>query len=169
MRNRFLALALTTATLAGTANAATGIDFDCDVPADSYSTVAADSVGPAYAVAGTVILVRPRSGNYVPTAGVRFAAIDGGGVGLQLISQGARWKMFDVVLNLREGDKVTRQTFGSVDLSRSLAFRLSVAEQGKVTLSIADRVFEVAGKPLSAVKTAAFCSTGQFKFSGLVL
>lgn len=143
------------------------LSFDCDVPPDHYSSVSEDIVG-SPTISGTVAVVQMRSGKYLPVAGVRLVSSDGiNRVGLQLVAQSMNAKQFDVVLNTERGDNVQRTKLGQVDSSVSIPFQLSLSADGKVTLTIGTSSFNADFVPISVGKAMAFCSTAQFKFTGL--
>ena len=142
--------------------------FDCDVPPDHFSSVSQDVAGPM-AIRGTVQLVQMRSGNNLPVAGARLVSADGNNsVGFQLVATSARAKQFDVFLSIKQGDDLKRSTIAHIPTDASIPFSLSLDETGKATLMINGSNFSAISIPMSDGKEMAFCSTAQFKFSGLI-
>lgn len=142
--------------------------FDCDVPPDHFSSVSQDVAG-LMAIRGTVQVVQMRSGNNLPVAGARLVSADGNNsIGFQLIAASARAKKFDIVLNIKRSDDFKRSTVGQISADASIPFSLSVDKTGRAMLSISGNEFSVNFIPMSDGKEMAFCSTAQFKFSGLL-
>lgn len=149
--------------------AATPIDFDCDVPADHFSSVSQDASGPVV-IKGTVLAVQMRSGNYRPLAGVRVTSADDMNiVGFRLIDSSSRAKHLDVKLNMMQGRDLKEVTEGQVSAEVALPFTFSFSESGQVTLSIGGSIFQASFMPFANAKVMVFCSTGQFKFTDILL
>ncbi|UAK24423.1 hypothetical protein [Sphingomonas nostoxanthinifaciens] len=143
------------------------LSFDCDVPSDHYSSVSEEASG-TMAVSGTIEAVELRAGNNLPVAGARIASADGKtSFGLQLVAASSHAKQFDIVLNTRRGDEAKRNTLGQVGTDGPISFILSLSDTGKVSLLVGSRSFQADFTAFSSGKVAAFCSTGQFKFSNL--
>ena len=110
-----------------------------------------------------------RSGDNLPVAGVRLASADGqSSAGFQLVAASKRAKQFDVVLNTRRDGDAKRQTLGQISTQGAIPFRLSLADNGKVTLVIGSMSYDADFAPLSNANGMAFCSTAQFRFTELV-
>jgi hypothetical protein len=143
------------------------LSFDCDVPPDRFSSVSENLTG-SPAISGTVEVVQMRSGNNLPVAGARLVSADGiNSVGLQLVAASAHAKQFDIVLNTKRGDNFQRNTVGQVDAGAAIPFSLSLSGTGKVALLIGTSSFITDFIPIPIGKAMAFCSTAQFKFTGL--
>ena len=143
------------------------LSFDCDVPADRYSSVSED-LTESPAITGTVEAVQMRSGANLPVAGARLVSADGSNsVGLQLVANSTHAKLFDIVLNTERGNNLQRRTVGQVDAKVAIPFSLTLSATGKVTLLIGTSIFNADFVPIPAGKAMAFCSTAQFKFTGL--
>ena len=120
-------------------------------------------------IRGSVQPIQMRSGNNLPVAGGRLVSSDGkNSVGFQLIAASSDAKQFDVVLNMRRGDDLSRATIAKVLIDTNVPFSLSLRETGKVTLSIAGKDFNADFIPISNGKGMVFCSTAQFKFVGVL-
>ena len=147
---------------------AAGIAFDCDVPADRFSSVA-QSVSGLMKIEGSVAVVQPRAGANLPVAGATLASPDGkDSVGFQLVMASPRAKDFEVVLNLKRNGRLERASVARADTGASLPFSLILGGEGNVTLTIAGKSFSAEFMPLADGKAMAFCSTGQFRFSDLL-
>lgn len=152
------------ATLAGQASAAP-IAFDCDVPADRFSSVTGNPVVRGQ-ISGSVDIVELRKGNYLPVAGVRLTSLDETqSVGFQLASKGRN--AFDVVLNVNDGTGLKRASVGELSVNGAIAFSLKAADSGDITLEVAGQSYRHTATAMALSTATVFCSTGQFKFSGL--
>lgn len=153
--------------LASASAFAAPLSFDCDVPPDHFSSVSEELTG-APAISGTVKVVQMRSGNNLPVAGARLVSADGiNSVGLQLVAASIHAKQFDIVLNTKRGDNIQRSTVGQVATDVAVPFSLSLSADGKVTLLVGTSSFNADFMPIPHGKAMAFCSTAQFKFTGL--
>lgn len=120
-------------------------------------------------IEGYVQLVQTRSGANLPVAGARLVSSDGNSsVGFQLVLSSPRAKQFDVILNIQRGGDLKRVALAKIATDASVPFSLSLADTGKVTLTIGDSGFDADFIPLTGGKAMAFCSTAQFKFAGLL-
>jgi hypothetical protein len=147
---------------------AAGIAFDCDVPADRFSSVSQPVSGPMK-IEGSVAVVQPRAGANLPVAGATLASADGkDSVGFQLVMASPRAKDFDVVLNLKRNGRLERGSVTRADTGAPLPFSLVLGHEGNVTLTIAGKSFSTEFMTLPEGKAMAFCSTGQFRFSDLI-
>ena len=143
--------------------------FDCDVPPNHYSSVSQDVAGPIV-IGGTVQVVEMRSGNNLPVAGARLVSADGNdSVGFQIIAASARAKQFEVVLSTKLGSDVKQSTVAQIPADASIRFSLSLNKAGHAVLAINESKFGTSFMPLPTGKAMTFCSTGQFKFSELIL
>jgi hypothetical protein len=143
---------------------ASTISFDCDVPADRYSSVSQDADG-QLSVRGLVKLVAARSGANLPVAGARLVSSDGkSSAGFQIVGSGSKPDHFDVVLNLNKNGDLKRYAVGQIDTEATIPFTIA-SQEGRITLDVGGK--KVAGDfmPLSGGKMMVFCSTAQFKFS----
>lgn len=150
---------------ASTGASAAQIAFDCDVPADRFSSVTGSASTPTR-IEGVVSVSELRRGSNMPVAGARL--VDGDkrkSVGFQLLpkSRGSS----EVILNLNDGGGLKRQTVGEVSSNGPVRFSLSISESGAVELKIGEQSFTASAAPLVSPTWMAFCSTGQFKFSEL--
>lgn len=141
------------------------ISFDCDVPADRYSSVSQDTDGPL-AVSGVVELVAARSGAFVPVAGARLVGADGKvSAGFQIVAlNGPKSSTFDVVLNLNQGGALKQYNVTQIDTKAAIPFWLTL-DGDKLTLAVGDKKVGVDFVSIPGGKMMIFCSTGQFKFS----
>jgi len=147
--------------------AASPLKFDCDVPADRFSSVSQETAGPL-AISGTVALILSREGKYLPVAGALIESSDGSrSVGFQLIAPSAHRSEFNIIFNVNTGDGPKRYTVGQVDMQTPARFSLAISDAGKISLAIGDKSFDGGTMALSGGKMDVFCSTGQFKFSDL--
>jgi hypothetical protein len=150
--------------------AAPPLEYDCDVPPDKYSQVSQASSGPEHMIAGTITVSEMRQGRFVPVAGARLDTPDKKqGTGFQLIADNPSTKVFNIVLNMKNGADTEKVTVGQIDAKDAIPFRFTLSGAGKVTLSIGSQSFDKAFVPLQSAKAMAFCSTGQFKFTQLTL
>lgn len=148
------------------ASAAT-LDFDCDVPANRFSSISAHIDG-APTIVGTVLAAELRSGDNLPVAGSRIVSADGAAsLGFQLVAPSQRSSKFDIILNLNHNNDPQRKVVGQIDVTTAIPFRLSLATTGKVSLTIGDKRFDADFTPMSDSRAMIFCSTGQFKFTNL--
>jgi hypothetical protein len=148
--------------------AAAPLDFDCDVPADHFSSVSQDGHDPI-TIKGTITAIQMRSGNNLPVAGIRIASLDGlNSTGFRLIASSTRAKTMVVKLNTIQGKNFKESTQKDVDAKAAVPFVFSLSESGEVTLTINAVSFKTSFIPIANSKVMAFCSTGQFKFTGLI-
>jgi len=154
-------------TSAFSAQSSAPIDFDCDVPADHFSSVSQDLSG-LLTISGSVRVIVMRSGYNLPVAGARIVSPDGkSSVGFQLVAASSHAKQFDVVLNTERGGDFKRRTVAQGPAQTAIPFRLSLADSGKATLVIGSMAFDADFHPLTSANGMAFCSTAEFKFTGL--
>ncbi|WP_174274169.1 hypothetical protein [Sphingomonas bacterium] len=147
---------------------ATPTDFDCDVPADHFSSVSQAVVSPI-SIKGVIDLVQLRSGNNLPVAGVRLVSTDGANsAGFRLVASSAGAKKLDVRLNTKRGDVMKEDVAGQVDAKATVPFALSLSSSGQVTLTVSGSSFVADFVPIGSGKAMAFCSTAQFKFTNLI-
>jgi len=147
--------------------AASPMKFDCDVPADRFSSVSEETAG-ALAISGTVALIQAREGNYMPVAGARLISSDGNRrVGFQLVAPSVHRTEFNIIFNIDAGDGLKQYTMGQVDMQTPARFSLAISDAGKISLAIGDKSFDGGSLALSGGKIEVLCSTGQFKFSDL--
>ena len=145
---------------------AAGVSFDCDVPPDRYSSIAAELVAPLE-VSGTVSPVELRSGRFLPMASLHVTRPDHPGVGFQIVAASSRAKTLDLYFN-NDLTPDRRTPLGTVDADQPIAFRFTLGEDGKGTLRLGDETFTFAAGPLVGGTLRVSCSTGQFKFAELV-
>jgi hypothetical protein len=149
--------------------AATPIDFDCDTPADHFSSVSQAANGSA-TVKGTILPVVLRAGNNLPLAGVRIGSPDeANSVGFRIIAPSSRAKKLDVKLITKQGEDIKEALVGQIDPKAAVEFSVSLSGSGEAMLVIAGGSFKVNFVPILVSKAMAFCSTGQFKFVNLLL
>jgi hypothetical protein len=148
--------------------AAAPLDFDCDVPADHFSSVTQVGHDPL-TIKGTINAVQLRSGNNLPVAGIRIVSSDGlYSTGFRIIASSPRAKTMVIKLNTKQGNKFEESTNGEVDAKAAIPFVFSLSETGEVTLNIGAANFNASFIPIANSKVMAFCSTGQFTFTGLI-
>lgn len=144
------------------------LDYDCDVPADSYSSVSALG-DTGFSIGGTVVAVQKRSGKNLPVAGARITSVDGkASAGLQLVSTSEKNNKFDVVVTLNVGGGVRRGVAGQIDLDQPSSFFVQVSKDGRFVLRVGNIDTGMNFVPIGSGKMMVFCSTGQFKFTNLV-
>jgi len=147
--------------------AASPMKFDCDVPANRFSSVSEETTG-TLAISGTVALIQAREGNYMPVAGARLISSDGSRrVGFQLVAPSAHRTEFNIIFNIDAGDGLKQYTMGQVDMRTPASFSLAISNAGKISLAIGDKSFDRGTLALRGGKIEVLCSTGQFKFSDL--
>ena len=149
---------------------AAATSFDCDVPPDHFSSVSQDVIGPLM-ISGSVQLAQMRSGNNLPVAGARLVSSDGNdAVGFQLVAASPHAKQFDVVFNTKRGDDLQRNTVGQVaaEANAPVSFSLTLDKAGRAVLAVGGVNFSASFMPLTSGREMAFCSTAQFKFTGLL-
>lgn len=148
-------------------SAASPMKFDCDVPANRYSSVSEETTG-TLAISGTVALILAREGNYLPMAGSFLESSDGSRrVGFQLAASSANRTQFNIIFNINAGDGLKQYTVGQVDMKDPANFSLAISDAGKISLAIGDKSFDGGTLVLNGGKIMVLCSTGQFKFSDL--
>lgn len=148
--------------------AAVPLAFDCDVPADHFSSVTQDLEQPSASIQGVVQVREMRSGNNLPVAGARIAdRTTKNMLGFQLVAASPKADSFDVVLNKQLEGKLQKFGVGQVLAKATISFQLTVDGSGKGSLIIDGKEADFEFPPLSGSKAMVFCSTGQFKFSEL--
>lgn len=149
---------------------AAATSFDCDVPPDHFSFVSQDVTGPLM-IRGSIEPVQMRSGKNLPVAGARLISSDGNDeVAFQLLAASSHAKQFDVVLIIRHGDDLQQNTVGQVAAGTDapISFSLMLDSSGRATLAVGGANFSASFVPLTSGKEMAFCSTAEFKFTGLL-
>ncbi len=145
------------------------LDFDCDVPENRFSSVTA-TINGAPMMSGNVRAVEMRSGKNLPVAGGRFVGVDGlASLGFQLIAPSHKASKLDIVLTLNRGNNPERYMAGQIDAAMQIPFSLSLTAAGSVSLQIGGQEFTAEFMPMPQSNAMIFCSTGQFKFTGLSL
>lgn len=146
---------------------AAGLAFDCDVPADRYSSVTGSDS--SQGISGTITPVLGRSGNNVPLAGVKLVdAASTASVAIRMVATSKKANVFDVVLNISLGGENREAVVGKIEGMGPVPFRLTIDSQGSVTAAFGQIVVPPLPIAAGAQTTAmVFCSTGQFKFSEL--
>lgn len=146
---------------------ASPISFDCDVPADHYSSVSQEANGPLV-ISGMVKLVAARAGDNLPVAGARLVSSDGqDSAGFQLVANSSKPTRFDVVLNLNKNGELKRYSVSQIGIDSIVSFRL-VIDAERVNLTVNKKTVEGDFIPLTGGKLMVFCSTAQFKFTEVV-
>ncbi|PEQ11333.1 hypothetical protein B2G71_17370 [Novosphingobium sp. PC22D] len=141
--------------------------FDCDVPANHYSSVSQDLVEP-FGISGSVKVVEMRSGDYLPVAGVLLRSAEGlNGVGFQLAAPSKDAELFDVILNTRNNGVSNQRIIAQISTRDTIPFSLLIDNSGKIRLAIGGTNYDIADFPPSELNGMVFCSTGQFKFTEL--
>ncbi|WP_156839916.1 hypothetical protein [Novosphingobium aquimarinum] len=158
---------LTFSASASSVPSSSGMEFDCDVPADHYSSISQDLIG-VPTIRGLVRAIELRPGNYLPLAGARIVSPDGKrSVTFQIIADSPRARQFDVILSTQNNETSNRKTVAQVAAESDIQFSLSLADAGKATLVLDDMSFDTDFEPLPSARGKAFCSTAQFKFFDL--
>ncbi len=82
------------------------LEFDCDVPADHFSSVSQD-VANGGSVSGTIRADQMRKGNNLPVVGAGIFGPEKRAIaGFQLVASDTRAKSFDILFNVdHDGDK----------------------------------------------------------------
>lgn len=149
--------------------AAVPLAFDCDVPADHFSSVTQDLEQPSVSLQGVVQVREMRSGNNLPVAGARIADRNTKNMlGFQLVAASPKADFFAVVLNKQVEGKLQKFGVGQVPAKAAISFQLTVDGSGKGSFIVDGKEADFEFPPLSGSKAMVFCSTGQFKFSELL-
>lgn len=159
-----LAAALALVPIAAPANAAL-FEFDCDVPANRYSSVSSQG-DQLLSISGIITPISYRSGKFEPVAGALLGDSDGANTTtFQLVATSRRPKHLVILTNIKRGEDVRSGQVGTIRADEPVPFSMSLSESGMVQITIADQTFNHEFMPLSSGKEMLFCSTGQFKFS----
>jgi hypothetical protein len=168
MNKTILALVTVVSALAAVPAYADQLDFDCDVPADHFSSVS-QSVTDGGRVSGLIRLDQMRKGRALPVAGVGFFDPEKQAIaGFQLVASDAYGKSLDIMFNVAHDGGLQKEKVGEIDASSAIAFDISLSSSGKVALTVNGREFQAGASAISSGRAMAFCSTAQFKFTNLL-
>jgi hypothetical protein len=143
------------------------LEFDCDVPADHFSSVS-QGIANGGSVSGTIRIGEMRKGNNLPVAGAGiFGPENKSAAGFQLIASGNHSRSLELMFNVANNGDVKKEKVGEVDASSSIEFSISLSVVGTAVLTINGRQFKADASAISAGRAMAFCSTAQFKFTNL--
>jgi len=146
---------------------AAALEFDCDVPANRFSSVVDDGDSLPSIQAKVEKLVF-RADDYLPLAALRISnGDDSRSVSLQLVAPNNRARQFDVFLSLSTGGAPNRTLLGRIDIDGPIELKLFLAEDGSINVQVGSFTATRDFGPLEASTAAALCSSGQFKFSDL--
>lgn len=158
-----LALALSSFTPAQAAL----LEFDCDVPANHFSSISQDILNYGR-INGTIRVDEMRKGNNLPVAGAGIFGPDRHAfASFQLVAMNNRSKSFDIIFNTYDTGEYNHKKVGEIDATSAIAFDISLAADGKAVLVMNGKRFEAYASPISGGRAMAFCSTAQFKFTNL--
>jgi hypothetical protein len=147
---------------------ATQLEFDCDVPADHFSSVSEDMAGGG-SISGTIRADELRKGNNLPVVGAGIFGPENRAIAsFQLVAKDYRTKRFDIVFNVYHEGGVTRNNVGDVDAESAISFSISLSNIGQAVLIVNGTQFKADAFPVPGGRGMAFCSTAQFKFTNLV-
>jgi hypothetical protein len=164
----FWALGAAISILAAVPACAAELEFDCDVPADHYSSVSQDVVKGG-GVRGTIRVDQMRKGNNLPVVGAGIFGPEKRAIaGFQLVAADAHAKSFDILFNVSHDGDVKTGKVGEVDVSSAIAFDISLSVTGKAILTVNGNQFQGDASAISGGRAMAFCSTAQFKFTNLI-
>ena len=148
------------------ATAQTPLSFDCDAPVDQFSTDAQVVTLPV-TVVGTVSTLGMASKDYVPSASLAIvSADDRNGVGFQMNAAIDDATELDVDLIEMQRGVIKETPQGRVPSTGAVPFALAVSTLGDVTVTVGAMVFKAKFAPVAAVKVAATCTSGHFKYLG---
>ena len=163
-----LALVTAISALAAVPAYAAQLEFDCDVPADHFSSVSQD-VANGGGVSGTIRVDQMREGNNLPVAGAGIFGPEKRAIaGFQLVASDTRAKSFDIFFNVAHDGDAKKGKAGEVDASSAIAFNISLSVTGKAILTVNGSQFQADASAISGGRAMAFCSTAQFKFTNLI-
>ncbi|QIG80585.1 hypothetical protein [Stakelama tenebrarum] len=142
--------------------------FDCDAAENRSASVAIETASP-FEVHGSLMLKESRRGDYAPVAGVTIDMDRDNGVFFRVRAPqpDAKFLELEIVSN-RSG---TRKTMGLGQLPAESAFdfTMTLTEAGNLTVTIDEAHFSATLQAFETARVRAFCSTGEFVFSGLSL
>ncbi|MFZ1741831.1 MAG: hypothetical protein WAT93_03200 [Pontixanthobacter sp.] len=160
------ALVAATLLIAGSAQAAP-LTFDCDVPANSVSSVS-NLAQTVPAIGGTITAKKFREGQLSPSAGVQIEAPDGKSIaGFVLRLSASDPAVLEIMLVSNNNGKQENFQAGTISATGPIAFQLFVDDQGAINIVLNDQSWSAPFMRLIGGKEKAFCSTGQFQFSDL--
>jgi hypothetical protein len=166
--NAVCALATAICILAAVPACAAALEFDCDVPADHFSSVSQE-VDNGGGVSGTIRVDQMRTGNNLPVVGAGiFDPKKGAIAGFQLFAVDARAKSFYIMFNVTHDADAKKEKVGEVDASSAIEFNISLSASGKAVLTVNGRQFQADASAISGGRAMAFCSTAEFKFTNLI-
>jgi len=143
------------------------LEFDCDVPADHFSSVS-QGIANGGSVSGTIRVDEMRKGSNLPVAGAGIFGPDNKyAAGFQIVASGTHSRILDIMFNVANDGDIKKEKVGEVDASSSIAFSISLSAVGTAVLTVNGRQFQADASAISAGRAMAFCSTAQFKFTNL--
>lgn len=144
------------------------LEFDCDVPADRFSSVSQD-VANGGSVSGTIRVDKMREGNNSPVAGAGIFGPEKRAIAaFHLIASDARAKNFDIIFFVTHGGDLKEGKVGEVGASTAIEFNISLSAVGKAILTVNGAQFQADATAISGGRAMAFCSTAQFEFTNLI-
>lgn len=162
------ALATAIFTMAAIPTYAAQLEFDCDVPADHFSSVSQD-VANGGGVSGTIRVDQMRKGNNLPVVGAGIFGPEKHAIaGFQLVASDTHANRFDIIFNVAHDGDSKKGKVGEVDTSSAIAFNISLSASGKAVLTVNGSQFQADASAISGGRAMAFCSTAQFKFTNLI-
>ncbi|NKJ45038.1 hypothetical protein [Novosphingobium sp. SG720] len=163
-----IALVMTISAVAAVPAYAAQLEFDCDVPADHFSSVSQD-VANGGSVSGTIRVYEMRKGNNLPVVGAGIFSSEKRAIaGFQLVASNTGAQRFDIIFNVTHDGDSKRGKVGEVDASSAIAFNIFLSATGKAVLTVNGSEFQSDASAISGGRAMAFCSTAQFKFTDLI-
>ena len=155
-------------TLTAVPACAAQLEFDCDVPANHFSSVSQD-VTDGGGVSGTIRVDEMRKGDNLPVVGAGIFGPEQNAIaGFQLVAANDRAKVLDIIFNVSQDGTIKKGSVGKVDASSAIAFNISLSATGKAVLTVNGNQFQADASAISGGRAMAFCSTAQFKFTNLI-
>lgn len=167
-RFRYLALAAVAGALLSPAAAhATPITFECDAATDRYSSMIVPMAS-SVTVVGTLTAAAFRPGKERSNGGMVINSADGlNMVGFHLTLPTPDAKALNLVLVARNAGKLDRRLIRSVPLGSAVPFSMVLPATGQGRLVVGETPINVAFGNLKAGNAIVFCTSGQYRFTGL--
>lgn len=167
LANRMTAIIPAALFFAASPALAAPLTFDCDVPANSSSSVS-NLAQTIPAVSGTITAKKFRQGQTPATVGAQIQAPDGKSFsGFVLMPNAADTTIMDIMLVSNFAGKRENFAAGSISVTEPIAFRLFVDDQGAINIFLGDQSWSAPFMRLIGGEEKAFCGSGQFEFSDL--
>lgn len=168
MKSVQLLIATASAFLLSGAAHAGPINYDCDTPADKFSSLDISTDTTRFIVKGKIAAAVFRAGKYLPVANVHVGAPRGSdGVLLRLMAPSGTAKQAEIIVQTMQGSKPIKRVLGQILLGESLDFSIEVLPNAAVNLTVNGQQMSLKTEFASSSNLTISCSTGEFKFDNL--